>query len=366
MSSAIYEMHLKTDKVLKRILPKGNRPANVADLKSRISPAIREIFDNLDGVITVLSVEKDDVRLTWKREGAGDPLDGIVKLLERRKYNEAVLLLELFKSALPDHPDYLYNLGMAYSDMSELDLALENLRRVVTLEPDHINGRVALGVALLRQGKDREAAPELRKAVEGDPTNPWAQRNLGACLMRLGEYKEALPYLKKSTELNPKDERAWFGLAQAYELTGNLDDADVAYRKVLDIDEYGEVAEQAKQARSKIAQKNFRSIMPNMERMDAVMYCLGALEKFEGMSTEQVRQIGFEVAILGMNGIDVNDPTPQYRLKTLSGTFSGLHLLCLQYVSFKQFAPEQNIGFDLAAEYRSAKSLYEQKKNSGK
>jgi hypothetical protein len=39
------------------------------------------------------------------------------------------------------------------------------------------------------------------------------------------------------------------------------------------------------------------------------MYCLGASEKYEQMSPDKDQQIGFEVAMLGMNGIDVNDPT---------------------------------------------------------
>jgi len=242
---------------------------------------------------------------------------------------------------------------------------LANLRRLLEIDPHHINGRVALGVALMRQGQDKQAATELRRAVQDDPSNPYAQRNLGGCLLRLGEYQEALTYLKQATELNPTDERAWFGLGQAYELTGNIDEADAAYRKVVEIDEYSEAAEQAKDARSKIAQKTFRSVTPNMERMDAVMYCLGALEKYEDITPDKVRQIGFEIAMLGMNGIDVNDPTQKYQLKSLPGTFSGLHLLCLEYVSFKQFALEIDIGFDLSAEYRSAHALFETKKNQG-
>jgi hypothetical protein len=78
-----------------------------------------------------------------------------------------------------------------------------------------------------------------------------------------------------------------------------------------------------------------------------------------------VKQVGYEVALLGMNGIDINDPTPKYRIKTLPGTFSGLQVLCLEYVSFTQFAPEMDIGFDLSREYRSAQALYERKKNQG-
>jgi hypothetical protein len=42
-------------------------------------------------------------------------------------------------------------------------------------------------------------------------------------------------------------------------------------------------------------------------RMDAVMYLVGAIEKFGGMSTQAVQKIGIEVATLGMKGFDVND-----------------------------------------------------------
>lgn len=48
-------------------------------------------------------------------------------------------------------------------------------------------------------------------------------------------------------------------------------------------------------------------------------------------------------------------------LKTLPGDFSGLQLLSIQYVSFKQFAPSQDIGFDLSNEYQMALTLH--KKN---
>jgi hypothetical protein len=36
------------------------------------------------------------------------------------------------------------------------------------------------------------------------------------------------------------------------------------------------------------------------------------------------------------------------RCRTLPGTFTGLELLCHEYVAFNQFAPELDIGFDVA------------------
>ena len=101
--------------------------------------------------------------------------------------------------------------------------------------------------------------------------------------------------------------------------------------------------------------------MPGVERMDAVMYCLSALEKYADMSADQVQKIGFEIAILGTSGLDINDSTQKYTMHSLPGKFSGLHLLCYQYVAFKQIAPGKDIGFDLSAEYRTAHSLFDKK-----
>jgi hypothetical protein len=75
------------------------------------------------------------------------------------------------------------------------------------------------------------------------------------------------------------------------------------------------------------------------------------------MPPQEVKRIGFEIAVLGQRGLDTNNPDQKYTLKSLPGTFSGLHLVCLMYVAFKQVAPEQAIGFDLSREYEVARSL---------
>jgi hypothetical protein len=92
-------------------------------------------------------------------------------------------------------------------------------------------------------------------------------------------------------------------------------------------------------------------------RMDAVMYCLAALKKFVDMTPDQVQGVGFEIATLGMNGIDVNDPQSKYSLRTLPGEFTGSQLLCYEYVAFKQIAPQIDIGFDVHREFEEARKL---------
>jgi hypothetical protein len=81
--------------------------------------------------------------------------------------------------------------------------------------------------------------------------------------------------------------------------------------------------------------------------MDAVMYCLGALERCQNMSKEEIQKIAFEIAALGTKGINPSDPNKKHQLRNMSGEFTGLQLLSYMYVTWKKMAPEMDIGFDL-------------------
>jgi hypothetical protein len=60
--------------------------------------------------------------------------------------------------------------------------------------------------------------------------------------------------------------------------------ADDLYRSAIDIDASSKIAELARGRLSEIAQKIFRSKTPGGERIDAVMYLVGAIETFGRMS----------------------------------------------------------------------------------
>ncbi|MEI6310049.1 MAG: hypothetical protein WCP58_10465 [bacterium] len=93
-------------------------------------------------------------------------------------------------------------------------------------------------------------------------------------------------------------------------------------------------------------------------RLDAVFYCYDALQKYAKLSPEEVREIAFEIGMKGRLGLDLNDPQRTYRINSLPGEFTGLHLLCLLYAGFQQIDPSVDIGFDLKAEYDAAQRLF--------
>lgn len=90
------------------------------------------------------------------------------------------------------------------------------------------------------------------------------------------------------------------------------------------------------------------------------MYLLGALQRFAGMERADVERVGVEIGLLGMEGLDYASPEQRYTLRALPGeSFSGLHLMALMYVAFKQLDPTVDTGMNFDEAYQVARRLYE-------
>ena len=340
------------------ILPSEAQQPGTPAFRTALKTYLTAEFGRFGGWNSV-DVDNHIIEVSWTPDRQpANPVAQIVEKLQHGDYRGAITLLRLFLSDQPTDVNLLYNLGMALSDTGQLDDAVNYLRRAVTLAADFTNARVALGVALQRQGKNSDAIAALNEAVTRDPQNSFAQRNLGACLLKAARTEEAEKHLRQAILLDPKDQQAMYGLAEVLMALGRLKEADETYKKVVDINEYNKIAELAQEARRKMAEQSFKDRTPGAARPDAVMYCLGALEKFEKMPRVEVQKIASEIALMGQTGLDTNDPTQKYELKTLPGNFSGLHLVCLMYVAFKSTAPEMDIGFDLSKEYAAAQALH--------
>jgi len=245
---------------------------------------------------------------------------------------------------------------MALSDLNKLEDAIALLNLLVGLQPNNARAWNALGVAQARHNDSPAAEKALRKSLEIDPGDGYACRNLGGLIAKCSQ-AEALPLLKRAAELMPDDQAAQYGYALALLETGSPDIADPILKKVVDLSPLTPVAEQARSARTQIAHKNMRSAAGGMPRMDAVMYCLAALQLF-AKSAETRQAVTFEIAMLGRSGLDINDSAQKYTLKSLPGKFSGLQLVSYMYVGLKQLSPEMDPGIDLSREYQQANQLF--------
>jgi tetratricopeptide (TPR) repeat protein len=358
ISTQVRKLTLSIDDFDRQLLPASVRGGKPAVRHDAMSDFVRKQFRKLGGRIQKVEYTPSEMQVTWLQDlQAGDPIYPVADMLNRGQRAEGVILLRLLLSDQPDNPFILYNLGMALSDAGKLDEAIDYLGRLRDVDPTHVNGRVALGVALLRRGEEERGIEALEQAVALEPANPWAQRNLGAALAEVGRVTTGIEHLREATGLAPDDAQAWYGLGRALELAGDDDEADKAYRRVLQIDEFGQGADLAREGLTRIVERSVRAGAVGDLRMDVVFYMMNALEAFEGMTPQEVQQVGFEAAMLGRRGLDLNKTEPKYTLRTLPGEYSALHVVAVYYAAFQQFAPETDLGLDLAREYAAAAQM---------
>ena len=289
-------------------------------------------------------------------------LDNAIQKLQQGRLEEGQRILEKLLEHNPSDPKILYNLGICYSEQGMLEESIQTLERCIALASKYGDAYAALGFSYARNGQSQKAIAILNQGLEIDPKNFYILKNLGAIYGKLGRIEEAIAYFESADEINPGMPEILYGLAVAYEEKDMLRSADLMYQRLIEREDSRQFAELAKEARTRIGVRILKSKAP---RYDAVMYCLGALQKFSKMSIGEVQQITFEIAMLGQGGLDINDPERKYRLQSLSGQFSGLHLLCYMYVGFKMIDPTVDIGADLSEEYQEALKIFEERALEG-
>lgn len=332
-------------------------PADQRELKGEaFQEAVREYFTRQfapHGGAAQIAVSEDLVILQWVEDAEPVPLTerAADQLLEGGTEKGIAML----RVALKRNPDALFNLGMALGNQGQTDEAIELLEKLVAIDPDHPGAQVALGVAYGRAGRWDEAIAAFRVAVERDGQDGLARKNLGAALAQNGRVEEGLEQLKAAVVLLQEDPEAWLNLAMALEQTGVTDESQTAYRRVIALDKTGNLASRAEQRLTRMSSERFTSGESPELREEAVVHLVEALKRFATMTDEQVRDLSFEIAMLGSKGLSIRNREPVHTLRNLPGKFSGLELLCLEYAGFQRIDPSVDIGIDLSAEYVEAR-----------
>jgi tetratricopeptide (TPR) repeat protein len=357
MSSPVY-FKLPIERFDLELLPKEARIIGSEKFKDAvIAHFVNEyVGKNLTAIVTVDSEEIVVCTLPNDQE----PLDFVLSMLQSGRIQEAVPYLEAMDKGSPNNSQVLYNLGLAYSELGQFDEAIIRLKRAVKVEPTHAHAWTAIGVAYQRSGKRDLAIEPLEMAVKADPTDGYARRNLGAVLLSGGKAQDALLHFREARKALPHDPQTTYGLAAALEEVGgeeNIQEADELYIVVVERFPASPVAEQARQARTRLSHQSMRETTNGAIRPDVVMYIAGALDTFQKVGTAKRQQIALEIALKGQSGLDINDPEQKYTLKTLPGSFSGMHLVSIMYAAFKQIDPSMDSGVDLQVEYDAALAL---------
>jgi tetratricopeptide (TPR) repeat protein len=130
-------------------------------------------------------------------------------LREVREYQQSYLVLQQALDQRPEHRALLYDVALAAEKVDKLDVAEEQLLKLIALEPDSAQAYNALGYTLAdRTDRYDEARGYIVKALALAPDDPFILDSMGWVEYRLGNNKEGIRYLRRAYEMRPDPEIA--------------------------------------------------------------------------------------------------------------------------------------------------------------
>jgi tetratricopeptide (TPR) repeat protein len=212
----------------------------------RLRPDYAEAYNDLGLVLLqsgddagAIAAMRDAVRTSPDYADAHDNLGAALTPTDAA---EAIRELETAVRLAPDSVKAQYNLAMAYGASTSLppEKQIDQLQKVIGLDPSFARARLALGKALMQHGTINDAVTQLQEAARLDPDSGEAHYQLGLALARAGRKDEASAELKKGRELiaaNDRTQNASLDLADAHAALdrGDLAEAEAKVRRAMEL-----------------------------------------------------------------------------------------------------------------------------------
>jgi len=334
----------------------GNPPPEVCSdaFKSMIADFFAKQFVGFGGKARVIINDTERViEVLWTKDtNWKDPKQKALDLLNSGQIKQSLPILTTLYHKDPGDVETLYRLGLAYSELGQYQRATELLEKAVELAPDHVHALVGLGVSEIAAGNLLIAEEWLRKAIQLEPSNRWALRNLAGALMKQHRFDDSLPVIRECLAVAPDDIAMMIAYGDCLAELDRSKESEVHYRMAI---KTGGPEHLVDLAKARLTEKSEKALRTSGDvRLDVVQFMRDALERFKSMEVTQIQNLALEIAVLGDKGLNINDSTRKYQIKTWPGEYTGLHLISIMYAALQKFAPDTDVGIDLSKEYRVA------------
>ncbi len=162
-------------------------------------------------------------------------VEKIKDFFRKKKFNEALELLQQQLKMHPSNDRFLFYRGLVYSRMNKLDEAIQAYEETIAVNPKFAKAFNNLGNLYSQQKKYGKAIENLKKATEFDAGLSEAYNNMGIVYSHLGQFDESIKAFIKATELNPQLVAAYYNLGQIYYHDKKWDAAATSFEKVLSL-----------------------------------------------------------------------------------------------------------------------------------
>jgi tetratricopeptide (TPR) repeat protein len=155
----------------------------------------------------------------------------ILALVKAGRSPEAVELARAVVAAAPDDPDRHFMLGLAQTEQ-DVDEAIKSFRRAVELAPRHSLARYNLALVLKRADRLQDAIDELHRVIAIEP-RAEAHYTLGVIYWHQGDLERAAAALRTAVSTQPRYAEAHYTLGAVLLARRDLSGAGDALRRAL-------------------------------------------------------------------------------------------------------------------------------------
>ncbi|NPV84663.1 MAG: tetratricopeptide repeat protein [Anaerolineae bacterium] len=173
----------------------------------------------------------------------------------------------------PEHPGLLNGLGVCLLQLGRAEEAVACFEKLVSLLPDSPEALHSLGLAYVAMDDLKHAETAYRKALAIDPAFRLAQKSLAVVCVKQEEHvREGLDILLSLVEEDPEDIEAVLILAATFEEGGQHSSAIQLYEYVLNLQPENEVAQRAIAKLSSLEQSDGKQpFLPKVSSADGTM-----------------------------------------------------------------------------------------------
>ena len=157
-------------------------------------------------------------------------------LYQAKRWAEAEAAFLRAVELIPQQPEPYNNLGNLYREQGQYAQAVERYQQALDRHPEQeAQVRLNLAGAWRQSGQQERAMQVLAEVLALDPAQNRARVEYAELLGEAGRHAEAVAQFQAALAREPQYARAWFGLARALEVVGQLEQAAGAYRHFLEL-----------------------------------------------------------------------------------------------------------------------------------
>jgi len=170
-----------------------------------------------------------------KKKPPQEKINYVLNLFKRNQIQQALDFIDTLSKDYPDNSILLNICGACYASLGQLDIAVQNYEKAISIKPDYAKAYYNLGNALQELGKLHDSVKSYKNSTALEPKNAQAHNNLAIVLRELNQLEAAEKSCRKAIVLNPEYAEAYSSLSIILYANGNLNSALESIEKAYSI-----------------------------------------------------------------------------------------------------------------------------------